>query len=112
MLDLRTGSHGASTRNLLLRWCGWLLLSTLVFELVIAARYFDVTDFDQGTGSLMFRAAMLVAHFTLVAAILVAVVLVLALLRAPVWLVAPLGTALSIATLLALLIDTQVYQLY
>jgi uncharacterized protein len=105
-------SHEPSTRNLLLRWSGWLLLSTLALQLVIAARYFGVTDFDQGPGSLMFRAAMLVAHFTVVSAVVLAVVLVLALLRAPVWLVAPLGTALSIATLFALLIDTQVYQLY
>jgi membrane-anchored protein YejM (alkaline phosphatase superfamily) len=105
-------SYEPSTRNLLLRWCGWLLLSTIAFELVIAARYFGVTDFDQGPGSLAFRAAMLLAHFTVLSTVLLAVVLVLALLRAPVWLVASLGTVLSIATLFALLIDTQVYQLY
>ena len=69
--------HTASTRNLLLRWCGWLLLSTIAFELVIAARYFGVADFDQGPGSLVFRAVMLLAHFTLVSAVLLAVVLVL-----------------------------------
>ena len=102
----------ASTRNLLLRWCGWLLLSTIAFELVIAARYFGVADVDQGPASLVFRAAMLLAHFTVLSAVLLAVVPVLSLLRAPVWLVVPLGTSLSIATLFALLIDTQVYQLY
>ena len=100
------------TRSLLVRWCGWLLLATIAFELVIASRYFEVADFDQGPGALAFRAAMLVGHFTLVSAVALAVVLVLALLRAPIWLVIPVGTALSIATLLALLIDTQVYQLY
>ena len=105
-------SPTTSTRNLLLRWCGWLLLTTIVFELVIAARYFGVADFDDGLGSLAFRAVMLLAHFTLVSAVLLAVVLFLVLLRAPAWLVVPLGTALSIATLFALLIDTQVYQLY
>ena len=105
-------SHEHSTRNPLLRWCGWLLLSTIAFELVIAARYFGVTDFDQGPGSLVFRTAMLLAHFTLISAVPLAIVLILALLRAPVWLVTPLGTALSIATLFTLLIDTQVYQLY
>jgi uncharacterized protein len=104
--------HELSTRNLLLRWCGWLLLSTIAFELVIAARYFGVTDFAQGPGSLVFRAVMLLAHFTVLSAVLLTIVLILSLLRAPVWLVAPLGTALSIATLFALLIDTQVYQLY
>jgi membrane-anchored protein YejM (alkaline phosphatase superfamily) len=103
--------HNASTRNLL-RWCGWLLLSTIAFELVIAARYFGVADFDQGPASLLFRAAMLMAHFTVLSAVLLAIVLVLALLRAPAWLVVPLGTSLAIATLCALLIDTQVYQLY
>ena len=104
--------HDASTRNLLLRWCGWLLLSTIAFGLVIATRYFAVADFDQGPGSLVFRAVMLLAHFTVLSAVPLVVVLVLVLLRAPVWFVVPLGTSLSIATLFALLIDTQVYQLY
>lgn len=109
-VDTTTGA--VSTRNLLLRWCGWLLLATIAFELVIALRYFDVADFDQGSGALAFRAAMLVGHFTVLSAVVLTVALVLVLLRAPVWLVVPLGTALSIATLLALLVDTQVYQLY
>ncbi len=104
--------HTASTQNLLLRWCGWLLLTTIVFELVIAARYFGVADFDDGLGSLVFRTIMLLAHFTLVSAVLLVFVLIPVLLRAPAWLVVPFGTALSIATLAALLIDTQVYQLY
>lgn len=104
--------HSASTRNLLLRWCGWLLLSTIAFQLVIAARYFGVADFDQEPGSLVFRTAMLLAHFTVLSAVILAVVLILVLLRAPVWLVVPLGTSLAIASLFALLIDTQVYQLY
>lgn len=103
--------HPASTRNLL-RWSGWLLLSTVVFELVIAARYFGIADLDGGADSLAFRAVMLLAHFTVLSAVLLGVVFVLALLRAPVWLVVPLGSSLAIAILLALLIDTQVYQLY
>ena len=105
-------SHTASTRNLLLRWCGWLLLTTIAFELVISARYFGVADFDDAPGSLVFRAVMLLAHFTLLSAVLLAFVLVPILLRAPAWLVLPLGIALTIAMLFALLIDTQVYQLY
>ncbi len=107
-----TTARAVSTRLLLLRWFGWLLLATIAFELVIATRYFDVADFDRGHGALAFRAAMLVAHFSVLSAVLLAVVLALVLLRAPVWLVVPVGTALSTATLLALLIDTQVYQLY
>jgi uncharacterized protein len=107
-----TAKNCASTRILLLRWCGWLLLTTIAFELVIAARYFGIGSFDDGFGSLLFRAVMLLAHFTLVSAVLLALVLVLVVLRAPAWLVVPFGTALSTATLFALLIDTQVYQLY
>ena len=55
---------------------------------------------------------MLLAHFTVLSVVLLAVVPVFILLRAPAWVVVPLGAALSIATLLALLVDTQVYQLY
>jgi membrane-anchored protein YejM (alkaline phosphatase superfamily) len=102
----------ASTQKRLFRWCGWLLLTTIAFELLIAARYFGVADFDDGFGSLLFRTVMLLAHFTLVSAVLMALVLILVALRAPAWLVVPLATGLSIATLFALLIDTQVYQLY
>ena len=102
----------ASTRDLLLRWCGWLLLSTIAFELLIAVRYFGVGDFDEAPASLAFRAVMLLGHFTVLSSVLLCVVLVLVLLRAPGWLVIPLGSSLSIATLFALLIDTQVYQLY
>lgn len=102
----------ASTRDLLLRWCGWLLLSTIALELLIAVRYFGVGDFDEAPASLAFRAVMLLGHFTVLSSVLLCVVLVLVLLRAPGWLVIPLGSSLSIATLFALLIDTQVYQLY
>lgn len=102
----------AARRELLLRWFGWLLLTTIALELAIACRYFGVADFDEGPGSLAFRAVMLLAHFTVLSAVLLAVVPVFALLRAPVWFVVPLGAAFSTATLLALLVDTQVYQLY
>ena len=79
---------------------------------MIAARYFGIANLDGGPDSLLFRAVMLLAHFTVLSAVLLGVVFVLALLRAPVWLVVPLGSSLAVATLLALLIDTQVYQLY
>ncbi len=104
--------HAVSTRSRLLRWCGWLLLTTVAFQLVIASRYFRVADFEDGIGSLAFRAVMLLAHFTLVSAVLLACVLALVLLRAPVRLVIPLGTSLCVAALFGLVIDTQVYQLY
>jgi membrane-anchored protein YejM (alkaline phosphatase superfamily) len=61
---------------------------------------------------MVFRAIMLVAHFTTLSAILLAPALAAILVRAPTWIVIPLGALCSVATLLALLIDTQVYQLY
>lgn len=99
-------------RNQLLRWWGWLLLTTILFELMMACRYFEVADFDQSPGSLLFRATMLVAHFATLSVVLLGPALLAILLRARAWLAIPLGVACSIAILIALLIDTQVYQLY
>jgi hypothetical protein len=99
-------------RRSLLRWWGWQLLTTIVFALVVAARYYGVVVADDAPASLAFRAIMLVAHFTALAAVLLVPALFAILVRAPTWIVLPLGTLCSIATLLALLIDTQVYQLY
>lgn len=99
-------------RNQLLRWWGWLLLTTIVFALVIACRYFEVVDLDRAPGSLLFRAIMLVAHFAVLSTVLLSPVLIAILLRARAWLAIPLGVLCSSAILIALLIDTQVYQLY
>ena len=53
-------------RSELQRWWGLQLLTTMVFALIVAARYYGVADLDDGPGSLAFRATMLVAHFTTV----------------------------------------------
>lgn len=99
-------------RRSLLRWWGWQLLTTIAFALVVASRYYSVVDVDHSPASLAFRAIMLVAHFTALSAILLTPALAAILVRAPAWIAIPLGALCSIATVLALLIDTQVYQLY
>jgi len=96
----------------LLRWWGWQLLTTIAFALVIASRYYSALEIDDAGASLAFRAIMLVAHFTALSAAVLSPTLVAIMVRAPTWIVIPLGTLCSIAMLLALLIDTQVYQLY
>ena len=96
----------------LLRWWGLQLLTTTAFALMVAGRYFGVADVDEAPGSLAFRAIMLVAHFTALSAIFLGPSLTAIVLRAPAWIVIPLGTLCSIGMSMSLLIDTQVYQLY
>lgn len=101
-----------ATRHRLLRWWGWLLSSTLLLLLLVSARYFSVVDLDAQLLPLMFRGAMLIAHFTTVAAVGLLPALVVILLWPRPRVAIPLG-ALSAATIVtAVLIDTQVYQLY
>jgi len=71
-----------------------------------------VLDVDDSPGSLAFRAVMLAAHFTAFSAILLGPALIAIPLRAPAWIVIPLGALCSTLTCIALLVDTQVYQLY
>ena len=63
----RTVNTGDKTRSQLLRWWGWLLLATVTLLLLVATRYFEVVQLDIRPSSLLFRAAMLVAHFTTLA---------------------------------------------
>lgn len=96
----------------LVRWWGGLLVVTLLCCLLVATRYYAIADFDASAPALLFRAVMLVAHFTVVCVVLLSPVLAIAL-----WLPRPrlaigLGVTVASLTLLALLIDTQVYQLY
>src|SRR5687768_8304880 len=67
-------------RARLMRWWGWLCLTTLGLLLLVSVRYFAVIDLDAQPASLMFRASMLLAHFTTFAAValLPALVLVVA----------------------------------
>lgn len=99
-------------RKRLLRWWGWLVLTTLLLLLLVASRYFEVVDLDVRPWSLIFRGAMLVAHFTTVATVSLLAVLVAILLWPRPRLVIPLGVFFGAAAVAALLIDTQVYQLY
>jgi membrane-anchored protein YejM (alkaline phosphatase superfamily) len=96
----------------MLRWWGMHLLTTTGFALVVAGRYYAGADLDDAPGTLAFRAIMLVAHFTALSAAFLAPSLAAIALRAPAWIVIPLGTACSIGLTLSLVIDTQVYQLY
>ncbi len=99
-------------RKRLLRWWGGLLLTTLLLLLLVSVRYFEVVSLDGGAVPLLFRAAMLIAHFTTVAAVaLLPVLLLIALWPRP-RLVMPLGVLLGAGTVAFILIDTQVFQLY
>lgn len=99
-------------RDRLMRWWGWLLLTTLALLLLVTHRYFDVVELDARPASLLFRASMLIGHFTTVAtvALLPALICILAWPRPRI--VIPLGLLSAAAVVAALLIDTQVYQLY
>lgn len=99
-------------RQQLMRWWGWLLLTTILFQLLIACRYFAVADLDQSPIALLFRGTMLVAHFATLSLLLLGPVLVLILLRPRPWLAIAVGVSCSSLILLALIVDTQVYQLY
>jgi membrane-anchored protein YejM (alkaline phosphatase superfamily) len=99
-------------RDSLLRWWGWLLLTTLLLSLLVTFRYFAVVDLDARPAALLFRVTMLIAHFTTVAAVSLLPVLIVALLWPRPKVVIPFGVLCAAVALAALLIDTQVYQLY
>ncbi len=101
-----------STRDRLLRWWGWLLLSTLLLLLLVSSRYFASVDLDARLGALLFRGAMLVAHFTALATVALLPALVTILLLPYPRVVIPLGILSAATIVTAVLIDTQVYQLY
>lgn len=102
----------SSPRRRLVRWWFWLTGSAIVAALLIAQRYFVVHDFDVSPGALLFRAAMLVGHFSALTAILMLPVLLFLLVVPRPRVVIPLGVAVLTSIALVLLIDTQVYQLY
>ncbi|GFE84749.1 sulfatase [Steroidobacter agaridevorans] len=99
-------------RARLMRWWGWLWLTTLGLLLLVSLRYFEVIDLDARPASMLFRASMLVAHFTTFAAVslLPALALVVAWPRPRIAI--PLGVLCGAAAVAIVLIDTQVYQLY
>lgn len=102
----------AEVRRRLLHWWGWLVLTTLALALLVASRYFEVVDFDMTSSAVAFRAAMLLAHFTTVAVVALLPVLAVIFLWPRPRFAIPFGVLLGAAAVTALLIDTQVYQLY
>lgn len=99
-------------RRRLLRWWGWLALATLLATLLVASRYFAVADLDASPWALLFRGAMLLAHFTTVAVVALSpLLLIIGVVPRP-RLVVPLGILCAAVVVTTLLIDTQVYQLY
>jgi uncharacterized protein len=99
-------------RQQLLRWWSGLLLATTALSLLISIRYFAVTDLESLPGAVLFRIVMLIGHFTVLCALLLSPVLLLAAAWPRPRLVIATGVLWSAAILFALLIDTQVYQLY
>jgi len=83
-----------------------------VLLLLVSTRYFAVVDLDTRSWSLLFRAAMLVAHFATVAAVSLLPMLALILLWPHPRVALPLGVLSGAAIVTAALIDTQIYQLY
>lgn len=84
----------------------------MAFLLLVSSRYFSVVDLDAQLASLIFRAAMLVAHFTTLATVCLLPVLLLLFLWPHPRVVIPFGCLMGALVVAAVLIDTQVYQLY
>lgn len=88
------------------------MLATLILCLVASLRYYAVGDFQAALPALMFRVIMLFGHFTPLCVLLLSPVLVLAMLWPHYrWILAS-GVLLATGIVLAVLVDTQVYQLY
>lgn len=105
-------SRSSEERRRLLRWWGALLVVTTLLCLAIATRYSAIADLDDSAGVVAFRFAMLLGHLTALCAMLLSPVLVLALLyprRLP---TLTFGVLCASFIVLAILTDTQVYQLY
>lgn len=99
-------------RQQLLRWWGTLLLATTALSLLFSTRYFAHVELDASPGALAFRAVMLLGHLTMLSAVLLSPIAVLAWVwPRPRWVVST-GAVWSAAVLLALLLDTQVFHLY
>jgi membrane-anchored protein YejM (alkaline phosphatase superfamily) len=96
----------------LVRWWGGLLFVTLLICLGISTRYYAVADLDSSMIALLFRAIMLIAHFAALCAILLSPVLVISMLWPRPRYVIAIGSMCACLIVLALLVDTQVYQLY
>jgi membrane-anchored protein YejM (alkaline phosphatase superfamily) len=101
-----------AAKQQLLRWWGWMWLTTVALTLLIAQRYLGVIEPAPTAAIALFRHVMLVAHMGTMALVALAPALLLWRLwprPAPV-----ISSTLALAVLLltALLMDTHVYQLY
>lgn len=96
----------------LVRWWSGLLLVTLLLCLAVSTRYYAVVDFDSSAVALLFRAIMLIAHFAALCAVLLSPVLAISVLWPQPRCVIAIGSLWAGLIVLALLVDTQVYQLY
>jgi uncharacterized protein len=105
-------AHTRGARPQLVRWWGWLVVSTVVLACLIAVRYFAAADLENSPLLLLFRSAMLISHFTLLSALLLLPLLLLILLVPRAKLAIPIGVAYATLVLCALLVDTQVFYLY
>lgn len=105
-------SQSSLPKQQLLRWWGWIWLTTVALALLSAQRYLAVMDPPRTAPVALFRWTMLVAHMGTMA--LVALLPALALSRLWPRPLPIIGTTLTLAVLLltALLMDTHVYQLY
>lgn len=101
-----------TVRRQLVRWWGWLVLSTVLLASLVSIRYFAVADLDFSAALLLFRGAMLTSHFTLLSSLLLLPILLLLLLWPQPKVIVPVGAFYVTLILCALLIDTQVYHLY
>jgi uncharacterized protein len=97
---------------MLVRWWAGMLVYTSLLAIAFSARYFVASDFESTPGAIAFRMAMLIGHFGALTCALLAPVLALAAAwPRPRWVIA-IGAVWSSLVLLALLVDTQVFQLY
>ena len=83
-------------RQALIRWWGALLLLSVVLCLVASLRYYAIVQFDASAPALLFRASMLLGHFTVLCAILLSPVLAIAVLWPRQRWVIPIGRRLRI----------------
>jgi membrane-anchored protein YejM (alkaline phosphatase superfamily) len=96
----------------LARWWSGLLFVTLLICLGISTRYYAVADLDSSAVALLFRGIMLIAHFVALCAVLLSPVLAIAMLWPRPRYIIAIGSTWACLIVLALLVDTQVYQLY
>jgi uncharacterized protein len=100
------------TKQQLYRWWGWLWLAIVVSALLIAQRYLGVIEPASTVPVALFRGAMLIAHLGTMALVALAPGLLLIRLWPRPMPVISVTLTLAAVLLIALLMDTHIYQLY